>query len=229
MAKYDPMENRSTEDYIKKIYSLAGKGKSVTTTELARHLKIGNGSVTAMMKKLAAKRLIEYEPYRGVSITKAGRHLALRVVRRHRLWEMFLARFLGYSWEEIHEEAERLEHVTSDELERRLDRVLGHPKVDPHGHPIPDARCAIVEPAGRALVEFGPGDRVQVVSVSDSDSDLLQYATKIGLKLDTPLTVVKRMTFDGSMVLKVGAKERVVSSRFAGSIFVRPKTRKNTE
>jgi DtxR family transcriptional regulator, Mn-dependent transcriptional regulator len=218
------MENRSTEDYIKNIYFLAGKGKAVTTTEIARHLNIGNGSVTDMLKKLAARRLVEYEPYRGVSITESGRRLALRIVRRHRLWEMFLARFLGYSWEEIHEEAERLEHVTSEELERRLDRALGFPKVDPHGHPIPDARGAIAACPGRALAEFNPGDRVRVVSVSDSDSDLLQYATEIGMKLETPLTIINKIAFDGSMVLKVGTKKRVVSSRFAGSVFVRPKT-----
>jgi DtxR family Mn-dependent transcriptional regulator len=227
VPKYAVMENRSTEDYIKKIYFLGTNGKAATTTEIARHLKIGNGSVTDMLKKLAAKRLIEYEPYHGVSLTRTGKQLALRIVRRHRLWEMFLARFLGYSWEEIHEEAERLEHVTSDELERRLDRVLNYPKVDPHGHPIPDAKGCMVENAGRALAEFNPGDSVRIVSVSDSDSDFLRHAAEIGLRLDTALTVLKKTAFDGSMVLKVGRKERVVSSRFAGNIFVRPMAGKN--
>ncbi|MBP1598728.1 MAG: Mn-dependent transcriptional regulator [Acidobacteria bacterium] len=215
------MENRSTEDYIKGIYSLAGSGRAVTTTELARHLKIGSGSVTDMLKKLAAKRLIEYRPYRGASMTRTGEQLALRILRRHRLWEMFLARFLGYRWEEIHDEAERLEHVTSDELERRLDRALAYPKADPHGHPIPDALGLMIEPEGRALAESQPGDCVEVLSVSDSDAGLLQHATEIGLKLGIRLAVKKTMAFDGSMVLKIAGKERVVSSKFARNIFVR--------
>lgn len=213
--------NRSTEDYIKSIYILAEKGKAVTTTELAKHLKIGNGSVTGMLKKLSAKKLIDYEPYRGVSLTEPGRRLALRMVRRHRLWEMFLARFLGYRWDEIHDEAERLEHVTSDELERRLDQALGNPKIDPHGHPIPDARGKVVEHDSRALTDCTTGDSVRIVSVNDTNADLLHHATEIGLTLDAKVTVKKKMAFDGSMVLKIGTKERFVSSKLAESVFVR--------
>jgi DtxR family Mn-dependent transcriptional regulator len=214
------MASSSTEDYIKGIYILSEKGNAVATTDLARHLKIGNGSVTDMLKKLSAMKLIDYEPYRGVSLTGTGRRLALRVVRRHRLWEMFLARSLGYRWEEVHGEAEKLEHVTSDDLEQRLDRFLGYPKTDPHGHPIPNARGGIEGRAGRALAEFNPGDSVRVVCVSDSDSDLLQHAAQIGLKLDTKVTVKRKMAFDGSMVLKVGAREQFVSSTFAENVFV---------
>src|SRR6266404_2367693 len=123
------MANQSTEDYIKSIYKLQQSGKDVTTSELARHLRIGDGSVTDMVKKLSAKKLIQYRPYRGVSLTESGARLALRMVRRHRLWEMFLVKFLGYRWDEIHDEAEQLEHVTSDGMEQRLDKALGYPKV----------------------------------------------------------------------------------------------------
>src|SRR5262245_8863176 len=135
---FSAMSNQSTEDYIKSIYRLQTGKKTVLTSVLAKHLKIGDGSVTDMIKRLSEKKLIHYEPYQGVTLTEAGKRLALKMVRRHRLWEMFLVRYLGYSWHEIHDEAERLEHVTSDVLESRLDKVLGYPKVDPHGDPIPD-------------------------------------------------------------------------------------------
>ena len=130
-------KNQSTEDYIKGIYKLRKNGNGVSTSELARHLNIGDGSVTGMLKKLSDKKLIKYIPYKGVSLTESGTKLALQMIRRHRLWEMFLVQFLGYRWDEIHNEAERLEHVTSDAMERRLDKALGFPKFDPHGDPIP--------------------------------------------------------------------------------------------
>ena len=129
--------NRSTEDYIKGIYHLQVDRDNVPTSVLAKHLRIADGSVTDMLKKLSGKNLINYEPYRGVNLTPAGRKLALTLLRRHRLWEMFLVEFLSYTWDEVHDEAEKFEHVISEELERRLDKVLGYPKVDPHGDPIP--------------------------------------------------------------------------------------------
>ena len=115
--------NQSTEDYIKSIYKLKKKGKAVATSALAKHLNIGDGSVTDMVKKLSERKLILYTPYQGVELTAAGRKLALKMMRRHRLWEMVLVQFFGYTWDEVHDEAERLEHVTSDELERRLDQA----------------------------------------------------------------------------------------------------------
>ena len=119
------MENQSTEDYLKGIHKLGSDGGDVTTSALARHLGIGDGSVTDMLKKLASKKLIRYVPYRGVSLTETGRKTAIKMMRRHRLWEIFLVKHLGYGWDEVHEEAERLEHVTSDEMERRLNEMLG--------------------------------------------------------------------------------------------------------
>src|SRR6185503_18156581 len=118
------MNTQSTEDYLKGIHKLGSAGGEVTTSALARHLGIGDGSVTDMLKKLAAKKLIRYVPYRGVSLTEAGRRTALKMTRKHRLWEIFLVRHLGYTWDEVHEEAERLEHATSDELEGRLNDML---------------------------------------------------------------------------------------------------------
>src|SRR6266436_6373372 len=116
------MPNQSTEDYINIIYRLQAEGKSVSTSLLARHLKIGDGFVTDMVKRLSEKRLIHYEPYQGVTLLAAGERLALKMMRRHRLWEMFLVKFLSYAWDEVHEEAEKFEHVISDEMERRLDK-----------------------------------------------------------------------------------------------------------
>ena len=214
------MKNQSTEDYIKSIYRLQKEGKSVTTSELARHLQIGDGSVTDMLKKLSIRKLISYEPYRGVALTGAGRTLALKIVRRHRLWEMFLVKYLGYPWDAIHDEAERLEHVTSDELERRLDITLGFPKVDPHGDPIPNSSGEIEDDKCTALSHFSPGDSVRVVRVSDDDPAVLKHVAGIGLALNHSLVVTKKMEFDGSMSVKVGTEEHFVSSKLAEHIFV---------
>ena len=133
------MDNQSTEDYLKGIYKLSAGGGGVTTSALARHLGIGDGSVTGMLKKLAAKRLIRHVPYRGVSLTPEGEQVALEVTRHHRLLELYLAKTLGIDIDEVHDEADRLEHVISEELEAKIDEALGFPTHDPHGDPIPDA------------------------------------------------------------------------------------------
>ncbi|MBI1807221.1 MAG: metal-dependent transcriptional regulator [Ignavibacteria bacterium] len=213
-------KNQSTEDYLKGIYKLQHNGKGVATSELAKHLKIGDGSVTGMIKKLAAKRLVHHTPYKGVSLTASGKRLAVQMIRRHRLWEMFLVKFLGYRWDEIHDEAERLEHVTSQEMERRLDKALGYPKVDPHGDPIPTMNGEFDGTAYSPLSEFEVGDRVKIIRVDD-DQGVLQLAATLGLGLNKNLTVKEKMKFDGSMIVKVGPKEQFISQRIAKSIFVR--------
>ena len=214
------MPNRSVEDYIKNIYKLHRDGERVTTSALAGHLGLSDASITDMVKKLSEKGYVRYERYRGVELTPAGRRVAMKIVRRHRLWEMFLVQFLGFSWDQIHEEAEVLEHVTSDELERALDKVLGFPVVDPHGDPIPTAGGHLLKCDDAALAECMPGDKVRINRVSDHDPQVLQYATKIGLGLNTRLVVKDRVNFDGSMIVKVGTKERFLSQQLARSIFV---------
>lgn len=216
------MPNQSTEDYIKGIYKLQRKGRKVLTSDLARHLGIGDGSVTGMVKKLSSRRLIQYTPYRGVSLTEAGKKLALQMVRRHRLWEMFLVKFLGYRWDEIHDEAERLEHVTSAEMEHRLDKALGHPKVDPHGDPIPSSLGEFEGIDAASLSEFGEGDVVTIVRVSDEEPDILQHVAKLGITLNRRITVRKKQTFDGSLKVRVGSRERFISQRVANAIFAKP-------
>lgn len=214
------MPNISTEDYIKHIYKLEQEGKRVTTSALAASLRLSDPSVTDMIKKLSEKGYLTHEPYKGVDLKKAGRRMALKIVRRHRLWEMFLMKFLGFSWDQVHDEAERLEHVTSDELERKLDEALGFPTVDPHGHPIPSVDGKLEEMDDTPLSLCVEGDVVKILRVSDHDPALLQHATKLGVGLNTRVTVREKRTFDGSMMVKVGAKQHFISRQVADAIFV---------
>ncbi len=214
------MPNQSTEDYLKGIYKLQKNGKAVATSELARHLHIGDGSVTGMVKKLSARKLLRYTPYKGVSLTAAGRRVALQMIRRHRLWEMFLVRYLGYAWDEIHGEADRLEHAASEETIHRLDRMLGFPKADPHGDPIPDRHGEVADLREAPLTECNPGDTVRIVRVDDIH-EVLKHAAKLGLSINRLISVREKLSFDGSMVLKVGRREEFISHRIASSVFVR--------
>ena len=214
------MENRSTEDYIKGIYRLQNGKRSVSTSLLAKHLKIGDGSVTDMLKRLSSKKLIHYEPYKGVRLTEAGKQLALKMVRRHRLWEMFLIRHLGYEWDEVHDEAERLEHVTSDEMEDRIDNILGYPKVDPHGDPIPNKHGELVDIKSSSLSDVAQHVFVKILRVSDDNAGVLQHAAKLGLTLNKKIIVKEKREFDGSMIVKAGAKEHFISKQVADAIFV---------
>jgi len=214
------MQTQSTEDYVKSIYKLKKEGKSVSTSSLAKHLNIGDGSVTGMVKKLSDKKLIHYKPYQGVELTEAGRRLALKMTRRHRLWEMFLVQFLGYQWDEVHDEAERLEHVTSDELEARIDQALGFPKVDPHGDPIPTVTGELVEHTYKNLTECEAGKNYVIVRVSDESPEVLQYLTKSGLSLNKKVKLIQKIQFDGSVVIKVRSQQMPLSQRLAQSIFI---------
>ncbi len=212
----------NTEDYVKAIYRLQQEGRKVVTSALAAQLQIADASVTDMIKKLSEKGLVHYQRYQGVELTAKGKRAALKIVRRHRLWEMYLVRFLGFSWDRVHDEAERLEHVTSDELEKRLDHALGSPAFDPHGDPIPGVDGGLEYSEYTALGQHSPGDIVKVMRVSDDHPEILQHATTLGVELNRKLTVKEKRSFDGSMVVKVGNKIQVISQQMAGAIFVRP-------
>ncbi len=212
-------KNQSTEDYIKGIYRLQQAGRGVSTSALARHLKIEDGSVTGMLKKLSGKRLVVYTPYKGVVLTPAGTKLAVQMLRRHRLWEMFLVRFLGYRWDEIHDEAERLEHVTSASMEHRLDKALGFPKFDPHGDPIPGAHGEMHIGQDHSLADCLPGETVIIVRVDD-DQEILKHLSSLGLTLRKKVTVRKKLSVDGSILLRAGTQEHFLSRKVAGSIHV---------
>jgi DtxR family Mn-dependent transcriptional regulator len=173
-----------------------------------------------MLKKLSRRGLVRYERYRGVELTVPGRKLAIKIMRRHRLWEMFLVKFLGFSWDQIHEEAERLEHVTSDLLEQQLDRALGHPNVDPHGDPIPTVDGVLRDPKLIKLAESRPGSIVLVTRVRDGDPEILRYMALLGIGLGKKIRVKEAIDFDGSLRVQIGAKEQFISAKLAESIYV---------
>lgn len=214
------MENRSTEDYIKAIYQLRLEGGPVATTALARRLGVRSASITGMLQTLARRGLVRYRRYRGVSLSGRGERAALTIIRRHRLWEMFLVRFLGYAWDGVHVEAERLEHVTSATLERRLDRVLGFPLVDPHGDPIPSAGGIIRQGRERRLSECASCSRVVVRRVSDREADVLKQIAAIGLRLNRAVEILGVNPGDGRVRLRIGKRTRTVKRELADSVYV---------
>jgi DtxR family Mn-dependent transcriptional regulator len=214
------MPNRSTEDYLKTICMLQEHTERVSTSALAARLQVADASITGMIKKLSRRGLVQYEPYRGVHLTPAGRKIAMKIVRRHRLWEMFLAEYLGFSWDQIHDEAERLEHVTSDELERRLDRLLGCPRRDPHGDPIPSTSGRVTEHHDALLAEAVPGSVVVVARVNNAHADLLKYVSRLGIGLRTRMRVKENNAWDGSMTVTIAGRERFISGMLAQHIFV---------
>ena len=212
--------NRTTEDYIKNIYTLQKSGELVTTSALAERMQLSDPSVTDMIKRLSGKGYVRHAPYRGAELTAAGKAVAMKIVRRHRLWEMFLVQHLGYTWDQIHDEAERLEHVTSELLETKLDEALGFPLADPHGDPIPSADGTMDQIEYVSLADYDAGARVRVLRVSDRDPLILQHAAQLGLGLGTVLSIDEKRPFDGSMRLRVGGTHHYVSRVVAQAIFV---------
>ena len=216
------MPSENVENYLKRIYTLQlGEGR-VSTSSLSEKLQISPASVTEMVKKLAEDGSVVYTPYKGVELTERGRKKAVRIIRRHRLWELFLVRVLKYRWDEIHEEAERLEHSTSDKLEKRLDELLGHPKIDPHGDAIPTTDGVVHGEDALSLTDVTAGSRVIVRRVSDEDPEILKYAAHLGITLNKRLAVKERILFDGSLRVDIGGKEHFISSKLAQNIFVEP-------
>ena len=216
------MPSENVENYLNRIYTLQlGEGR-VSTSSLSEKLQISPASVTEMVKKLAEDGSVVYTPYKGVELTEHGRKKAVRIIRRHRLWELFLVRVLKYRWDEIHEEAERLEHSTSEKLEKRLDELLGHPKIDPHGDAIPTMGGVVHGEDALSLTDVIAGSRVIVRRVSDEDPEILKYAARLGITLNKRLAVREKILFDGSLRVDIGGKERFISSRLAQNIFVEP-------
>ena len=183
--------SEAQEDYLKQIYLLGGEGV-VSSTELARRLGVKPASVTGMLKKLSGLGLVEYVPYRGVRLTDVGKNVALEVLRHHRLLETYLMQALNYDWHEVHDEAERLEHVISERFEARIAEWLGHPERDPHGDPIPDHALTLKEEQAALLTEVIPGKQVILVQVIDQDCDTLNLFARLRLRPGTPLYVLAR-------------------------------------
>ena len=215
------MPTISVENYLKTIFSRQGEsGRRVKTKEIADDLEVSLPSVSGMIKSLSEEGLVEYEPYKGVRLTAEGRKTALRVIRNHRLIEVFLMRTLGYSWDEVHAEAERLEHAVSDRLVERIDAFLEYPRVDPHGDPIPTAEGELHR---REVVNLGAtweGMSVRVERVLDQTPEVLRYLERIGLKPGVVIRIREILSFDGQMFLEVEGKDVTVSESLAGKMMV---------
>jgi DtxR family Mn-dependent transcriptional regulator len=226
MAAHEPhppaRSREAAENYAKAIYALQGKGGGdpVGTNLLAERLGVTAGSVSAMLRKLADEGLVEHVPYRGVTLTAEGERLALEVLRHHRLLELYLAEHLGVPWDRVHQEAEALEHVLSEDLERRIAAKLGNPTVDPHGDPIPSAELVIDEGETRALDSLEPGAQGRFVRVSDEDPEMLRYLAERGIALGAALEVVARQPFGGPLTVRIAGADHILGGRLAHSMRV---------
>lgn len=209
-----------TEDYLKIIYEIERDGGPAGTNDIAARLAIAPASVSGMVRRLAAQGLLKHERYHGVKLTAAGRTAALRTIRRHRIIECYLTQVLGYEWDRVHDEAERLEHAASDELIERMAVALGDPVVDPHGAPIPTREGAVDERRHRSLADLDVGDRAKIVRMSDEDGDFLRYLAELGMTPGTEVEVSARAPFDGPLTVKVGRATHTVGTSAAARVFI---------
>jgi DtxR family Mn-dependent transcriptional regulator len=209
------------EDYLKAIYVLQQELPVVTTTAIAERLSFAAPSVTNMLKKLADLHLVHYTPYQGVALTAAGEKIALEVIRHHRLLELYLIEALGYSWDQVHDEADRLEHVISEQFEERIDLALGRPTLDPHGDPIP-AKDGTLPPAEETrLVDLEAGQSAVIARVAGG-ADLLRYVGSLGLLPQAAVRVLDRAPFNGPLTVQVGKERHALGREVAAYIFVTP-------
>jgi DtxR family transcriptional regulator, Mn-dependent transcriptional regulator len=215
--------SEAIEDYAKAIYALqrrASGQEGVSTNDLAERLGVTPASVSAMLKKLADRGLAVHERYRGVVLTPEGERVALEILRHHRLLELYLAEHLGVPWDRVHEEAEALEHVISEDLEARIAAKLGNPTHDPHGDPIPSADLVMEEGDTRSLAELEPGARGRFVRISDSDPAMLRYLDERGVRLGDALEVLDRQPFGGPLTVRFGDAEHVLGGGLAAAMRV---------
>ena len=208
------------QDYLKEIYKIQASGERATTTAIAKRMGVAPSSATSMLKKLAALGLAEHAPYRGIELSEAGTKIALEVIRHHRLIEQYLAETLGLSIDAVHAEADRLEHVLSEELEARIDEKLGYPTHDPHGDPIPDAGLNVERSELRSLEALEPGEEATVKRVPDGDADLLRYLAKLALVPGGRVTMRRSEPFGGPLTVLVSGQEHAISRELAGQIGV---------
>ena len=220
-TRHTPALTAPVEDYLKVIFELESTGRAAGTNEIAAQLEIAAPSVTAMVRRLADQGLIKYERYRGARLTESGRRAALRTIRRHRVIEAYLTAALGYPWDRVHEEAERLEHAASDELIDRMAHSIGEPVTDPHGAPIPTREGTLVEPALATLADVAPGGRARVQRVGDRDSERLRYLAELGIVPGTEVEVIACAPYDGPITVRVGGTDHAIGPTLARQILVR--------
>jgi len=213
----------SEENYLKVIYHLSSNSaKGISTNAIANVMESKPSSVTDMVQKLADKDLVIYKKYQGVELTEKGRFTALMIVRKHRLWEVFLLEKLNFSWDEVHDVAEQLEHIKSEKLTDKLEEFLDFPTEDPHGDPIPDRNGKIAKVDKKLLSEIAVGKKVICVGVKDSSPPFLQYLDKQQIALGSAIEIASKEDFDMSLTLRLGTKEVIVSNKIAANLFVKP-------
>ncbi len=211
------------ENYLKAIYSLTERSSpaETSTTAIAEKLQTKPPTVSDMLRKLAEKKLISYEKYKKVALTRNGRQVAILIIRKHRLWEVFLHDKLQFAWDEVHEIAEQLEHIHSEELITRLEKFLGFPQVDPHGDPIPSASGELNIAQRITLSDVDINKSCQVVGVKDSSAPFLQYLQQVNVGIGTKIKVLEKIAFDGSLVISLSKKATIsVSKKFADNVMV---------
>jgi DtxR family Mn-dependent transcriptional regulator len=219
VAKHELSE--AIQDYLKEIYKLQASGERATTSAIARRMHVAQSSATSMVKKLAALGLVRHAPYRGAALTDSGKQIALEVIRHHRLLEQYLAETLGLGIDAVHAEADRLEHVLSEELEQRIDAALGFPTHDPHGDPIPDASLKVAAAAKlRPLDTLDPGEEATVRRVPDGDAALLRYLSTLALVPGRRVRMGRSEPFGGPVRVTVEDEEHAISRELAGRIGV---------
>lgn len=214
------MLTQAAEDYLKSIYKLQEKGGKVSTGILAEYLDVKPASVTSMIKKLKTMKLVSYERYQGVTLTDAGKAIALEIIRHHRLLELYLFKALGVPWDGVHEEAEKLEHVISEDVEDRMDAFLGYPTEDPHGSPIPDKNGVVLKTPSVPMTDLNNGQSCVVAEVSDDDSALLRHLGSFSLYPGTAFRVIEVAPFEGPFTIDIAGQQAVIGREVAKHIFV---------
>jgi len=215
------MQNISKEDYLGVIYKYRNKDGGIKANRIAEKLLVTNAAVTDMLRRLEKDRYIVYEKYKLISLTPSGEIYAKNMVRRHRIWELFLQRIIGIPWDKVHDEAHRLEHSSSDYLIDRMEEILDFPEYDPHGDPIPDRKGRLPKLKKYiSLVSLADGETGQVVRVSDNEEKLLAHLTHLGIELNEVLKVIEKRDYDNSMLISVKGNKCDISEKIAGNIFV---------
>jgi DtxR family Mn-dependent transcriptional regulator len=216
----EAMLTHAAEDYLKSIYKLQEKGGKVSTGILAEYLNVRPASATGMIKKLKTMKLVSHKRYQGVTLTDAGKAIALEIIRHHRLLELYLYKALGVPWDGVHEEAEKLEHVISEDVEARMDEFLGYPTADPHGAPIPDKNGVVTQTAYVPMTDLCDGQSCIVAEVSDTDSAMLRHLGSFNLYPGTAFRVIAVAPFEGPYTIDVAGQQVVIGREVAKHIFV---------
>jgi DtxR family Mn-dependent transcriptional regulator len=217
------MLSHTEENYLKGLFHLTTESMDKSkagTNELAAHLNVKPASVNDMLKKLKEKKLISYEKYGKISLTAEGKRKAVDIVRKHRLWETFLYEKLEFSWDEVHEIAEQLEHIQSQKLIDKLDKFLDYPAYDPHGDAIPNAKGELDTKPRKTLSEIATGKSCKLIAVKDNSATFLQYVVKVGLGISSKIKVLSRQDYDANLEIEVNGKKSTVSQKFAENIYV---------